>query len=58
MTAKLTELTCKDCCKCDNMGFGLCFCDEMCLPVDEDQPACISILPKSSARNLSLSEIV
>lgn len=44
------QLKCGDCCKCDNLGWGQYFCDETKLPIGLDQPACISILPKLSAR--------
>lgn len=46
MTEDLAQLKCGDCLKCDNLGFGQYFCDETVLPVDPEQPACISILRK------------
>ena len=49
-TIVMAELKCGDCCKCDNFGLGQYFCDETGLPIDADQPACVSILPKLSAR--------
>ena len=50
MEKGLFELNCGDCAKCDNLGLGLYFCDETGLPIKDNQTACISIMPKLSAR--------
>lgn len=47
---EITDLKCGDCCKRHNMGLGQHFCGETGLPIGLDQPACISVSPKLSAR--------
>ena len=44
---KLTDLKCRDCMRAHPMGWWeQPTCEISGLPVDEDGPACISILPK------------
>lgn len=50
METDLAKLKCGDCCKCHNTDWGQHFCDEIGLPIGPEEPACISISPKLSAR--------
>ena len=52
MATELTELKCRDCVHHKLTGWWDMSrtCELSGFPVDKDEPACISVLPKSSAR--------